>query len=96
MAKKYSKIFTATVTFGDNVTISETKKASIYAKSPESKIEHPDGQVKDRTVMIFGDQLNEVQDSVFPGNTVELAVQYDGGTVKVIGYPNTAPKKQAA
>ena len=88
MAKrKFSKIFPATITFGDEVVISETKKEVVYAMSRMASIQHPNGQVKNRTVMAFGDQLNEVKDAIFPGNTVELAVQYEGGTVKVVGFP---------
>ena len=90
MARKFSKIFPATITFGEEVVVSETKKSVVYAKSPKATIKHPDGQVKSRTVMAFGDQLSEVQEAIFPGNTVELAVQYDRGTVKVIGFPREA------
>lgn len=88
MARKFSKIFHATITFGDDVTISETKKAVVYAKAPAATIKHPNGEVNNRTVMAFGKQLSEVQNEIFPGNTAVLAVQYDGGTVKIVGYPH--------
>lgn len=88
--RKFSKIFDATVTFGEEVVVSETKKSVVYARAGESTIVHPDGQVKKRTVMAFGANLDEVKDSVFPGNTVTLAIQYDGGTVNIIGYPREA------
>ena len=49
MAKrKFSKIFPATITFGDEVVISETKKEVVYAMSRMASIQHPNGQVKNK------------------------------------------------
>ena len=95
MAKRFSKIFTATVTFGDEITVSDTKNKVVYAKAPAS-VTLPGGQTVDRVVMAFGDQLMSVQPDFAPGNTVELAVQHDGGTLKVIGYPREQATAKAA
>lgn len=87
--RKFSKIFPATITFGDSVIVSETKGGVVYAKC-EAQVEMSDGRKVARTVMAFGDQLMSVQPDFAPGNTVKLAVQHDGGTMKVIGYPRDA------
>ena len=89
--RKFSPIFNATITFGA-VATSVGKNKAEYAKSV-SDVTLPDGQTVQRTVMAFGDQLASVKPVVSEGNTAELAVQFDGGTLKVIGYPR--PKAAA-
>lgn len=38
-----------------------------------------------RTVMAFGKSADAVRDQMLAGEPVRLAVQYDGGTVRIIG-----------
>ena len=85
--KRFSKIFPATITFGDTIVVSETKHNVVYARSPEAKVVLPDGSTVNRTVMAFGNQLMSVQPDIAPGGTVRLAVQHDRGTMKIVGYP---------
>lgn len=97
--KRFSKIFEATVTFGDEIVVSETKHRVVYARSPDTTVVLPDGSTVKRTVMAFGDQLMTIQPDVAPGGTVRLAVQHDRGTVKIVGYPRGAepsPDRDAA
>lgn len=96
--RRFSKIFEATITFGDEIVVSETKHRVVYARSPETKVVLPDGSTVKRTVMAFGDQLMKVQPDIMPGGTVRLAVQHDRGSVKIVGYPRgaePAPERDA-
>lgn len=95
MAKRFSKIFTAQVSFGDDVTVSQDRRKSVYGRAGAA-VKLPDGQVVNRTVMAFGNQLVSVQPDFVPGNVVDLAVQFDGGTLKVIGYPREQATAKAA
>jgi hypothetical protein len=85
--KGFSPIFTATVTFGDTVTVSDTKDGTVYASSPKASVLMPNGDTLSRTVMAFGNQLLKVQPDFAPGSTARLAIQRNGGSMKVIGYP---------
>lgn len=93
--RKYSGIFPANVTFGDNVIVSQTKKGIVYAKA-KAQVEMKDGTIVPRTVMAFGEQLMAIQPDFAAGHTVRLAVQYDNGTMKVIGYPLPPKESKAA
>lgn len=83
--RKYSPIFSARLTLGA-IAISAAKTGVEYAKA-KAQVVLPSGQSVERTVMAFGDQLASVRDVLVEGNTVTLAVQHDGGTMKIIGHP---------
>lgn len=84
-SRKFSPIFTADVTFGA-VSIAKTAKGAPYAKS-RSTVAFPNGQVCERQVMAFDRQYESVKDLLVAGRTARLAVQHDGGTVKIVGTP---------
>jgi hypothetical protein len=92
--RKFSPIFNASIAVG-SIALLETKKGVPYAKSV-SQVTLPSGQTVPRTVMAFGDQLSAVSDVFKEGATVTLAVQHDGGTMKIIGHPREkAPAEEA-
>jgi len=83
--RKFSPIFNAPVTQTGEMIEKTTAKGVPYAKFQADV--GMKGGVVPRTVMAFGDQLASVRDSLAIGQTVELAVQRDGGTIKLIGFP---------
>ena len=83
--RKFSPIFTASVTPTASVAYATTAKGVPYAKFPAT-VGFKGGDAQ-RTVMAFGDQLAAVRKSLRKGRAVELAIQHDNGTVKVIGLP---------
>lgn len=86
-ARRFSPIFVADVTLNNSVISGKTKADVPFKKSAEATIKKADGTTMVRTIMAFGNQLAEVNNSLRKGRTVKLAVQHDGGSVKVIGYP---------
>jgi hypothetical protein len=83
--RKFSPIFNATITPTGEMVESTTAKGVPYGKF-QAEVGMKGGAVP-RTVMGFGEQLASVRDSLVVGQTVELAVQRDGGTIKLIGFP---------
>lgn len=83
--RKFSPIFNAPITPTGEMTEKTTRKGVPYVRFP-AEVGMKGGPVP-RTVMAFGDQLAAVRDSLKEGQTVELAVQRDGGTIKLIGFP---------
>lgn len=86
-ARPFSRIFTADVTINNSVTSGTTAKGVPFKKTAAATITKADGSTVTRTVMAFGDQLAEVGSRLRKGRTVSLAIQHDGGSVKVIGLP---------
>src|SRR5690606_41621464 len=82
----FSPIFVATVTPGA-IERGMGKNNAPYAKMQNSKVQQGEKEALERTVMAFGNQLAEVESSLVEGQPVDLAVQFDGGSVKIIGFP---------
>jgi hypothetical protein len=95
-ARRFSPIFVATVT---PATIVEGtgKNEKPYALMQGATYATKSKPAKSVTVMAFGDQLAEVRDSLVSGQSVDLAVQFDGGTLRVVGHPRAkaAPANDA-
>ena len=83
--RRFSPIFTATVTPGSVST--RSGKNGKYAVMQNSLIQRDGKDDKTMTVMAFGKPREEVARSLRKGRPVDLAVQYDGGTLRVIGFP---------
>jgi hypothetical protein len=84
-SRKFSAIFNAPVTQTGEMIEKTTAKGVPYARFQADV--GMKGGVVPRTVMAFGDQLAAVRDALEIGKTVDLAVQKDGGTIKLIGFP---------
>jgi hypothetical protein len=93
MAKKFSGIFPAPVTPTGEINILTGKKGEYARFQADVGMK---GGVVPRTVMAFGPQLDAVRSSLETGVTVQLAVQKDGGTIKIIGFPRDKGEKIAA
>ena len=85
-ARRYSPIFVATVT-PTSIEKNVGKNGADYAVMRGATVQQEGKDDKVRTVMAFGNQLAEVSDALIEGEAVDLAVQYDGGSLKVIGFP---------
>ena len=85
-ARRYSPIFTATVTPA-SVSTKTAKNGNKYLISQGSTLQKGDAEPKTVTLMAFGKSRDEVASVLRKGRPVDLAVQYDGGSVKVIGLP---------
>lgn len=95
MAKSFSPIFVATVTPAAIVT-KTSAKGTDYALMQGATVQKGDAEPKSLTVMAFGKSHAEVANLLETGTPVELAVQYDGGSLKVIGLPREKPAAAAA
>ena len=84
----FRAIFTATVTPASIVS-SKTKNDKPYLTMAGATVSHK-GNDRTRTVMAFGKSAEAIQDLRVEGQPIDLAVQYDGGTVRVIGLPREA------
>lgn len=91
-ARKHSPIFVATITPG-TIETKTSKGGAEYLLCAGARFERRDQEPQTRTVMAFGQSATVVRDLLTAGEPVELAVQFDGGTVKVIGAPR---ERQAA
>jgi hypothetical protein len=90
----FRPIYPATIVPG--VIQNETNaKGDPYLVIRESQVTSiKSGKTSTRTVMVFGKSVGMVQDLLETGVAVDLAVQNDGGSVKIIG-PVLAPKVAA-
>lgn len=84
--RKFSPIFQATVTFGDDMVVSNDKNGNIYGRV-SGQVTYKDGSTLGRTIMAFGGALKAIQPHFLPGATVQLAIQHDEGTVVIVGMP---------
>ena len=91
-ARKFSPIFVATIT-PTSIETKQSKDGAAYLLCSGARFERPGQEPQTRTVMAFGQSANDVRDMLAAGKPVELAVQFNGGTVKVIGAPR---ERQAA
>jgi hypothetical protein len=85
-----AKITPSTIVKGDTVRgarYSLMQNATVETRGPKGK---PVSKL--RTVMAFGSENAAVANILRPGKTVEVLVQYQGGSMKIVGR---APKKAA-
>ena len=80
----FSKIVPATITFTESVSKAKTKGGVEYKISKNATVAFENGETVTRTVMGFGDQVKGLK-GLAKGKSVRLAVQRDGGSVKIIG-----------
>jgi hypothetical protein len=85
-ARRFSPIFRATVTPA-TVSTRTDKSGNNYAFMAGATIAQEGKEPKTMTTMAFGKSYEEVGKLLRKGRSVDLAVQFDGGTVKVIGLP---------
>jgi hypothetical protein len=83
-ARSFSKIVAASITFNNPVVSAKTVKGTTYKKSSEATVAYENGKTETRTVMGFDKQIEGLK-NLRKGATVRLAVQRDGGSVKIIG-----------
>src|SRR3546814_17134690 len=91
-ARKFSPIFVATIT-PESIEIKKSHDGADYLLCSGAKFERPGQEAQTRTVMAFGRSAADVHKLLTTGKPVELAVQFNGGTIKVIGTPR---ERQAA
>ena len=60
-----------------------------------ARFERSGQEPQTRTVMAFGPSAKDIRDLLAEGRPVDLAVQFDGGTVKIIGSPRERQAKAA-
>lgn len=84
-ARRYTPTFVATVTPSSVAT--RTGKNGRYVLLKDAEIAHK-GNTMTRTVMAFGQSRDAVAKLLHKNRPVDLAVQFDGGTVRIVGLPN--------
>ncbi|AXK43818.1 hypothetical protein [Erythrobacter aureus] len=85
-ARKFQPIFTATVTPGSVST--RNGKNGKYVVSQKSQFTTAkNDQPREITLMAFGKGFEAIQGKLRKGRAIDLAVQFDGGSLKVIGLP---------
>lgn len=87
-ARTFRPIFNATVTPAE-IETKPSAKGSDYILMKGAQVAYGD-KTSERTVMVFGKSVDAVRDSLESGKSVELAVQFDGGSVRVVGLPREA------
>jgi hypothetical protein len=85
-ARRFSPIFVATITPA-SVSTRTAKNGNKYALLQGATVAQGDKEPKQMTVMAFGKSRDEVASSLRKGRPVDLAVQYDGGSLKIVGLP---------
>lgn len=88
-ARKFSPIFVATITPA-SIEVRTSAKGDEYVVCKGAEFTRNGQDVQTRTAMAFGQSASTVRDLLVEGKPVELAVQFDGGTVKMIGAPRPA------
>src|SRR3546814_793953 len=91
-ARKFSPYFAATIT-PESIESKKSHDGADYLLGSGAKFERPGQEAQTRTVMAFGRSAADVHKLLTTGKPVELAVQFNGGTIKVIGTPR---ERQAA
>lgn len=84
-ARRYSPIFSATV-IPDNVEPLMTTTGKDYTRMSATLRRDGKPDIK-RTVMAFGQPNLDIRHLLNPGQPVQLAIQMNGGSAKVIGLP---------
>lgn len=81
--REFRPIFTATIT-PKTIEALKTKTGGDYLKMTGATVEYKD-KSQERTVMAFGKSIEAVGALLEVGKPVELAVQFDNGSVRIIG-----------
>ncbi|AXK43874.1 hypothetical protein [Erythrobacter aureus] len=84
-ARRFSPTFVATVT--PESVDTRTGKNGPYAVLKGAQVSTANGEPMTRTVMAFGRSHDLVEGKLHAGQPVDLAVRYDGGTLRVVGLP---------
>jgi hypothetical protein len=84
-ARRYSPIFDATIT-PESVEPLTTTQGKDYTRLSATISRQGKPDMK-RVVMAFGKSNEAVRGLLIPGQPVELAIQLDGGSAKIIGLP---------
>jgi len=82
--RSFSKIQPATITFTESVTSAQTSKGVDYKKSQNATVAFENGDTVTRTVMGFGPALTGLK-NLRKGRSVRVAVQRDGGSIRIVG-----------
>src|SRR3546814_17784293 len=88
----YTTLFRSTITPA-SVSASTAKNGNKYAVMKGATIAREGQEAKVMTAMAFGKSHTEVAKLLRKGRSVDLAVQYDGGTVKIVGLPREQDRK---
>lgn len=87
--QRFNPIFTVAITPA-SVSTRTSANGRKYAYMGNATIEQSGKEPRQATVMAFGDQRDAVAKLLRKGKRVELAVQRDGGCLRVIGLPKAA------
>lgn len=90
-ARRFSPTFVATVT--PSSVADRNGRNGRYTLLKGATIAHK-GETKTRTLLAFGQSRDLVANLLDEGIPVDLAVQYDGGVLRIVGLPN-APANDA-
>ena len=88
----FRPIFPATITPA-SIERKQTAKGTDYLLMQNATVERDGKDAQTRTAMAFGKSVTDVESMLESGTPVELAVQFDGGTVRIVG---PVREKQAA
>ncbi len=80
----FKPIFTATITPA-SIEALTSATGTPYLKMTGANVAREGKEDQTRTVMAFGKSVDDVRDMLVEGQPAEVAAQYDGGTVKIIG-----------
>lgn len=86
--RKYRPTFVATVT-PTEIASSDTVHGQPYSALRDALVTIRDKPAEVRTLMAFGPS-SRIAERLEPGVPVELAVQWDGAKLKLVGLPRAA------
>lgn len=86
IARKFSPTFVATIT-PQNIEIKTAANGDDYLICKGAQIVRNGRDPEHRTLMAFGDSARSVRDLLTVGEPVQLAVQFNGPTIKALGAP---------
>lgn len=92
-SRKQKTIFVARVTPSEIIEALDTN-GKPYLRMPNAHVKTKNTE-RERNVMAFGKSFADVRPSLTPGKPIDLAVQLDGGSMKIVGFPRakSAPSK---
>src|SRR3546814_6604454 len=86
--REFRPIFNSTIT-PQSIETLQTSKSDNYLKMTGATVAFKD-KSQERTVMVFGKSVADVEALLETGKPVELAVQFDGGSVHIVGQVRAA------
>lgn len=84
--RKFRPTFVVTIT-PTEIASSDTSKGQPYSSLKDATISRAGHADVTRTVMAFGPASSEIAEHLVPGVPVQLAVQHDGGSLRLVGRP---------